>query len=95
MQRLDAHLGQGRLRPWGEFFDTQRFKVPSTADVLLERTSTNLQYYAVNYALLSLAFLTCLVYADPRCVTHTHTRTHTRERERARELTEVHTCAAC
>lgn len=62
MQQLADQYRQFKLRPWDDFLNFQRFKVPEDPNKALTRVITNLNYYAVNYVIVGSVFLLISMY---------------------------------
>mmetsp|Transcript_574 Transcript_574/g.810 ORF Transcript_574/g.810 Transcript_574/m.810 type:complete len:206 (-) Transcript_574:25-642(-) len=64
MASLDQ-FKQLKLRPWDDFLDTKRFKLPEDANKLWARLITNMNYYAINYLSIGLIFLLLAMFFRP------------------------------
>lgn len=62
LQAAVAQYQQFKLRPWDDFLNFNRFKVPEDPNKALTRVITNLNYYAVNYVIVGSVFLLISMY---------------------------------
>ena len=60
-----SRLGHWQLRPWHDFADRGRFRLPESATKLRARVETNTVYYMANYAALLAVALAVLVLLWP------------------------------
>jgi len=54
-----------KVRPWGQFLETNSFKKPVTANEWAQRCRTNLNYYRLNYLSIAVVSFLLTSYYQP------------------------------
>ena len=62
MNKLGDQFKQMKLRPWSDFLDTERFKIPDGLEKIQIRLVTNLNYYAINYLVVGTVLFVLATY---------------------------------